>query len=163
MKSAWLSRVSKAVLAVISDGLSISQVAGGKVGCRGRRCMRGLARYEAEGLEGSRIRSHRPELSASDAGTCRGGGVGVAAVAWPYWGPRRLVFELARSADSAGALESAVYRALVRAAMIDPAAQDRRSRKVKRWERSVAMELWQMDVVGGFRWRTGLGEGVDRG
>jgi transposase InsO family protein len=34
--------------------------------------------------------------------------------------------------------------------MIDPAAQDRRSRKWKRWERSRPMELWQMDVVGGF-------------
>jgi transposase InsO family protein len=46
--------------------------------------------------------------------------------------------------------ESAVYRALLRAGMIDPAVRDRRSRKWKRWERGAAMELWQMDVVGGF-------------
>jgi transposase InsO family protein len=46
--------------------------------------------------------------------------------------------------------ESAVYRALVRAAMIDPGLRDRRSRKWKRWERGAPMELWQMDIVGGF-------------
>jgi len=46
--------------------------------------------------------------------------------------------------------ESAAYRALVRAGMIDPALRDRRSRKWKRWERGAPMELWQMDVVGGF-------------
>jgi hypothetical protein len=38
----------------------------------------------------------------------------------------------------------------VRAQMIDPNLRDRRSRKWKRWERAAAMELWQMDVVGGF-------------
>ena len=43
------------------------------------------------------------------------------------------------------------YRALVRAAMMDPAVRDRRSRKWRRrWERGAPMELWQMDVAGGF-------------
>ena len=46
--------------------------------------------------------------------------------------------------------ESAVYRALVRLNLIDPAGRRRRDRKWKRWERGVPMELWQMDVVGGF-------------
>jgi transposase InsO family protein len=68
----------------------------------------------------------------------------------PYWGPRRLVFELAKRRVSPLPSESAAYRALVRAAIIDPSARDRRSRKWKRWERGVPMELWQMDVVGGF-------------
>jgi hypothetical protein len=34
--------------------------------------------------------------------------------------------------------------------MIEPADKDRRSRKWKRWERANAMELWQLDLVGGF-------------
>ncbi len=68
----------------------------------------------------------------------------------PYWGPRRLVFELAKRGVSPVPSESAAYRALVRAAMIDPHLRDRRSRKWKRWERGAPMELWQMDVVGGF-------------
>ncbi len=46
--------------------------------------------------------------------------------------------------------ESAVYRALVRGNLIDPAARRPRDRKWKRWERGRPMELWQMDVVGGF-------------
>jgi transposase InsO family protein len=68
----------------------------------------------------------------------------------PYWGPRRLVFELAKRRVRPVPSESAAYRALVRAGMIDPSLRDRRSRKWKRWERGAPMELWQMDIVGGF-------------
>jgi transposase InsO family protein len=68
----------------------------------------------------------------------------------PYWGPRRLVFGLAKRKVSPMPSESGAYRALARAQMIDPNLRDRRSRKRKRWERDAAMELWQMDVVGGF-------------
>jgi transposase InsO family protein len=46
--------------------------------------------------------------------------------------------------------ESGVYRALVRAGVIDPARRHRRRQAWKRWERAAPMELWQMDVVGGF-------------
>ena len=49
----------QAVLAVISDGLSISQVAG-KFGVSRQTLHSWLARYEAEGLEGLVDRSHRP-------------------------------------------------------------------------------------------------------
>ena len=70
--------------------------------------------------------------------------------AHPSWGPRRLVFELAKRDGGPVPSESAVYRALVRLSLIDPAARRRRDRKWKRWERGRPMELWQMDVVGGF-------------
>jgi len=59
------------------------------------------------------------------------------------------MFELAKRRVTPAPSESAVYRALVRAAVIDPAVRDRRSRKGKRWERGAPMELWQMDVVSG--------------
>ena len=49
----------QAVLAVIRDGLSISQVAE-KVGVSRQTLHSWLARYEAEGLEGLMDRSHRP-------------------------------------------------------------------------------------------------------
>jgi transposase InsO family protein len=68
----------------------------------------------------------------------------------PYWGPRRLVFELGKRGVRPLPSASGVYRALLRAGMIDPAERDRRSRQWKRWERGAPMELWQMDVVGGF-------------
>jgi transposase len=49
----------QAVMAVISDGLSISQVAE-KVGVSRQTLHACLARYEDEGLEGLSDRSHRP-------------------------------------------------------------------------------------------------------
>jgi transposase InsO family protein len=138
-----------AVMAVIGDGLSISQVAE-KVGVSRQTLHSWLARYEAEGLEGLVDRSHRP-VSCPHQMVAE-----VEAVllelrrSRPYWGPRRLVFELARRGVGPVPSESAAYRALVRAGMIDPSVRDKRSRKWKRWERGAPMELWQMDIVGGF-------------
>ena len=70
--------------------------------------------------------------------------------AHPSWGPRRLVFELDRAGVRPVPGRTSVYRALVRLNLIDPAARRPRDRKWKRWERGAPMELWQMDVVGGF-------------
>ena len=55
----------QAVLAAISDGLSISQVAG-KVGVSRQTLHAWLARYEAEGLEGLTDRSRPPPEPAVD-------------------------------------------------------------------------------------------------
>src|SRR5580704_3114827 len=139
----------QAVLAVISDGLSISQVAS-KVGVSRQTLHAWLARYEAHGLEGVVDRSHRPVSCPHQMPAAVEAAVLELRRSRPYWGPRRLVFELAKRRVSPVPSESAVYRALVRAGMIDPAARDRRSRKWKRWERGASMELWQMDIVGGF-------------
>ena len=49
----------QAVLAVIADGLTVTQ-AGEKVGVSRQTLHAWLARYEAEGLEGLVNRSHRP-------------------------------------------------------------------------------------------------------
>lgn len=137
----------QAVLAVISDGLSISQVAS-KVGVSRQTLHSWLARYEAEGLEGLMDRSHRPMSCPHQLGAEVEARLLELRRSRPYWGPRRLVFELAKRGVSP--LPSAAYRALVRAQLIDPHLRDRRSRKWKRWERATPMELWQMDVVGGF-------------
>jgi len=67
-----------------------------------------------------------------------------------YWGARRLVLELARRRAEPAPSESAVYRCLVRAGVIDPVKRHRRKDTWKRWERGQPMELWQMDTVGGF-------------
>jgi len=139
----------QAVLAVISDGLSISQAAS-KAGVSRQTLHAWLARYEAEGLDGLKDRSHRPGRCPHQMPAAVEAAVLELRRSRPYWGPRRLVFELAKRRVSPLPSESAVYRALVRAAMIDPAVRDRRSRKWKRWERGAPMELWQMDVVGGF-------------
>jgi transposase InsO family protein len=139
----------QAVLAVISDGLSISQVAE-KVGVSRQTLHSWLARYEASGLEGLVDRSHRPASCPHQMPAVVEAALLELRRSRPYWGPRRLVFELAKRRVAPVPSESAAYRALVRAGMIDPSVRDRRSRKWKRWERGAAMELWQMDIVGGF-------------
>src|SRR6266852_4660374 len=67
-----------------------------------------------------------------------------------YWGARRLALELVRTKVTPAPSESAVYRCLVRAGVIDPVKRHRRKEIWKRWERGGPMELWQMDLVGGF-------------
>lgn len=139
----------QAVMAVISDGLPISQVAE-KVGVSRQTLHSWLARYEAAGLDGLMDRSHRPVSCPHQMPAQVEAMLLELRRSRPYWGPRRLVFELTKRQVSPIPSCSAVYRALLRAGMIDPAARDRRSRKWKRWERGAPMELWQMDVVGGF-------------
>lgn len=109
-----------------------------------------LSRYESGGLDGLADHSHKPRSCPHQLG-----GDVVAMVlelrrARPYWGPRRLVLELARKGVQPLPSESAVYRCLLRAGVIDPARRRRDKQVWKRWERAAPMELWQMDVVGGF-------------
>jgi hypothetical protein len=60
---------------------------------------------------------------------------------------------------------SSIYRCLVRHGLIEPEARRRKKADYKRWERSRAMELWQMDIVGGVRlvdgWTASIVSGVD--
>ena len=110
----------QAVLAVIADGLSISQVAE-KVGVSRQTLHAWLARYEAEGLEGLVDRSHRPVRCPHQMDAQVEAMLLELRRTRPYWGPRRLVFELGKRAVSPLPSPSAVYRALRRAGMIDPA------------------------------------------
>ena len=139
----------QAVLAVIADGLSVSQVAS-KVGVSRQTLHAWLARYEAEGLDGLADRSHRPLRCPHQMPARVEAALLELRRTRPYWGPRRLVHELGKRGVTPLPSPAGAYRALIRAGMIDPADRDRRSRKWKRWERSRPMELWQMDVVGGF-------------
>ena len=141
----------QAVLAVLSDGRSVSEVAQ-RWGVSRQSVHAWLRRYEQAGLVGLEPRSTRP-------GSCphQMSGVVEARVlelrrAHPGWGPRRILYELGR-VDLEGEpvpSRSAIYRCLVRAGLIDPLARRRREEHWKRWERGEPMELWQMDVVGGF-------------
>ena len=142
----------QAVLAVIADGLGVSQVAE-KVGVSRQTLHAWLAKYESGGLDGLGDLSRRPRSCPHQMGA------GVEAVVLElrrqhrYWGPRRIRAEMVRrrlvSARQMPS-ESAVYRCLVRAGLVEPLRRHRRSERFKRWERAAPMELWQMDVVGGF-------------
>jgi transposase InsO family protein len=138
-----------AVLAVIRDGDTVTEVAA-RFGVSRKTLHVWLSRYEAGGLENLGDRSHRPRSCPHQMPP----GVEVVLAelrrAHPGWGPRRLVFELGRRGVEPVPSDAGVYRALVRLNLIDPAARRPRDRKWKRWERATPMELWQMDVVGGF-------------
>ena len=139
----------QAVLAVIADGRSVSEVAG-QWGVSRQTLHTWLARYEAEGLTGLADRSHRPASCPHQLAPELEARVLELRRARPYWGPRRIRLELLRLGADPAPSESAVYRCLVRFGVIDPAVRRRRDQAWKRWERSAPNELWQMDVVGGF-------------
>lgn len=64
----------------------------------------------------------------------------------PRWGPRTLASKRRDEFEKAPS-RAAIYRALVRHQLIIPVPAKRSKSSYKRWERSRAMELWQMDVV----------------
>ncbi|PBJ62898.1 IS481 family transposase, partial [Mycobacterium avium subsp. hominissuis] len=86
---------SQAVMAVVGDGLSISQVAE-KVGVSRQTLHAWLTRYEAEGLDGLTDRSHRPVSCPHQMPAVVEAALLELRRSRPYWGPRRLVFELAK-------------------------------------------------------------------
>ena len=139
----------KAVLAVIAEGRTVSEVARDWDVDR-KTLHRWLARYEHEGLEGLNDRSRRPTRCPHQMPPLVEAMVLEMRRSKPFWGARRLAMELARKRVSPAPSESAVYRSLVRAGVIDPVRRRWRQEHWKRWERAAPMELWQLDVVGGF-------------
>jgi len=83
----------------------------------------------------------------------------------PGWGPRTILFRLEAERVVPLPGRSSVYRCLVRHGLIEPEARRRKKADYRRWERSRAMELWQMDVVGGVRlvngWKASIVSGID--
>ena len=138
----------QAVIAVLADGRSVSEVAR-QWGVSRQSVHAWLRRYEESGLAGLEPRSTRP-------GSCPHQMQGVVEArilemrrAHPGWGPRRILYELGRAGGPVPS-RSAIYRCLVRAGLVEPQARRRRDEHWKRWERGEPMELWQMDTVGGF-------------
>ena len=139
----------KAVLAVIAEGRTVTQVARDWNVAR-QTVHVWLERYEADGLEGLADRSHRPAHCPHQMSAAVEAELLEMRRAKPYWGARRLALELGRKGVELAPSKSAVYRSLVRAGVIDPLQRQRRKETWKRWERAAPMELWQLDVVHGF-------------
>jgi transposase InsO family protein len=139
----------QAILAVIAEGRTISEVAEQwKVSRQTLHAW--LARYELEGLEGLADRSRRPASCPHQMPGHVEAAILEVRRMRPYWGPHNVGLELARRQVKPMPSRSAIYRCLVRAGVIEPVSRHRRQEHWKRWERARAMELWQMDVVGGF-------------
>jgi transposase InsO family protein len=134
----------RAVLEVL-DGILVTEVAE-RFGVARQTVHRWVSRYRDRGIDGLPDRSHAPKahpwrISAEvEAVICD------LRSSHRQWGPRRLVFELAKRGHP-DVSRSTVYRVLVRHQLLEPVSRRRRRDTCRRWERSAAMELWQMDVT----------------
>jgi transposase len=140
----------QAVLEVLNDGASVTDVAR-RHGVSRQTVHVWLRRYAADGLGGLADHSSKPlscphqmvpELEARIVEMRR---------AHPGWGPRTILFWLDRAGVSPLPGRSSVERCLIRHGLVTQHARKRKRSDYKRWERSRAMELWQMDIVGGVR------------
>ncbi|HEV2375061.1 MAG TPA: leucine zipper domain-containing protein [Streptosporangiaceae bacterium] len=136
------------VLAVIEDGLSVSEAAA-KTGVS-RQALHGwLGRYAAGGLEGLADRSHKPSSCPHQVAAV----VEVRLVELrglhPGWGEGRLRWRLEREGFDPLPSRAAIGRALARLGLASSARARRKRREYRRWERGAPMELWQVDVMGG--------------
>src|SRR5438874_4586603 len=139
----------QAVMAVLSGGRTVTEVA--RDGEVSRQTLHAwLARYERTGMEGMGDRSHRPTHCPHQMPALIEVRVLEMRRYKAFWGPRRLALELARKGVTPTPSASATYRCLLRAGVIQPVPRRWRKEDWKRWERGAAMELWQLDVVGGF-------------
>jgi transposase InsO family protein len=146
-----LSKVEQrydAVMAVIRDGMSVTEVAE-KFGVHRDTVYAWMARYEAEGLEGLSDRSHRPHRSPLQMAAPIEARVLELRRLHPQWGPVTIRYRLAREGLVSVPSVSGIYRALRRAGLIEASAKRKQLPAYRRWERGRPMELWQLDVVGG--------------
>jgi transposase len=145
----------------VLDGATVTEVAT-RYGVDRRTLHRWLVRYASEGLSALADRSSKPdrcphqippEVEARIVELRRG---------HPGWGPRTILNKLRRELQVVPS-RSAIYRCLVRHRLIQPKPRRRRRDDYKRWERSRAMELWQLDVMGGVFLSNGIGVSVVTG
>ena len=140
----------RAVLEVINDGATVVDVA--RRNGVARQTVHGWLRgYAAHGLAGLADKSSRPASCPHQMSAVVEARIVEMRAAHPGWGPRTIVAHLRREGVSPVPGRTSVERCLIRHQLVTPQARRRKRSDYKRWERSRAMELWQMDVVGGVR------------
>ncbi|SEC45384.1 Transposase InsO and inactivated derivatives [Streptomyces melanosporofaciens] len=138
----------RAVLAVLA-GATVTEVAA-SLGVSRQTVSGWKSRYEASGLAGLADRSRRPVSCPHQASAEVEAAVCELRRKHPRWGPRRIAHVLERSgAVSPVPSRMTVYRILVRHGLVEPGVRRRKRSDYKRWQRDRAMQLWQMDIVGG--------------
>ncbi|MER8157218.1 IS481 family transposase [Streptomyces sp. NPDC094472] len=138
----------RAVLAVLA-GVTVTEVAA-QLGVSRQTVSGWKSRYAASGLAGLADRSRRPASCPHQASAEVETAVCELRRKHPKWGPRRIAHVLERSgAVSPVPSRMTVYRILVRHGLVEPGVRRRKRSDYKRWQRDRAMQLWQMDIVGG--------------
>jgi transposase InsO family protein len=152
------------VLEVINDAVTVTDVAA-RFGVTRQTVHRWLRRYAAEGLAGLVDGSARPLSCPHQMPPGVEARIVELRRLQPGWGPRSIRFGLEAEGVTPLPGRSSIYRCLVRHGLIIPEARRRKRSDYRRWERSRAMELWQMDVVGGVQlvdgWQASIVSGVD--
>jgi transposase InsO family protein len=140
----------RAVLEVLNDGATVVDVAR-RYGVARQTLHAWLRRYAAAGLGGLADQSSRPASCPHQIAPQLEARIVALRRAHPGWGPRSILTQLGREGTVPLPGRSSVYRALVRHGLIQPQQRRRRRQDYRRWERSRAMELWQLDIVGRIR------------
>jgi transposase InsO family protein len=137
----------QAVLAVIEDGVAVTEVAA-KVGVSRQTLHAWLSRYGEGGLEALVDRSHRPRSCPHQMDAAVEVRLAELRGLHPGWGPDRLRYRLAREGTQPLPSRAAIGRALARLGLVRAGRRRSRRREYRRWERGRPMELWQLDVMG---------------
>lgn len=143
----------RAVMEVL-DGASVTEVAL-RNGVVRQTVHDWLRRYANHGLAGLADRSSKPDSCPHQMPPTVEARIVELRRAHPAWGQRTILFHLAKEGVEPRPALSSIYRCLVRHGLVEPAKRKRRREDYKRWERSRAMQLWQMDIVGRFHLRDG--------
>ncbi|MDF2742206.1 MAG: Integrase catalytic region [Actinomycetia bacterium] len=110
-----------------------------------------LRRYLAEGLAGLVDRSHRPRSCPHKVSDSVAVLVAEVRRQHPRWGAKRIRMELLRKPPEGVVIPSTatVNRILVRHGLVNQRKRKRPRDSYVRWQRPAAMQLWQLDIVGG--------------
>jgi len=138
----------QAVLEVVNDGATVTDVAR-RNGVSRQTVHEWLVRYANHGLAGLVDRSSKPASCPHQMDPALEARIVELRREHPGWGPRTIEHRLGMEGFVPVPGRTSIYRCLVRHGLITPEARRRKRADYKRWERSRAMELWQMDVVGG--------------
>ncbi|HEV8063305.1 MAG TPA: helix-turn-helix domain-containing protein [Acidimicrobiales bacterium] len=139
---------TKAVYEVL-DGAHVTDVARAYGVCR-QTVHKWLKAYANEGFSALVDKSSKPESCPHQMAPEIEARIVEMRRAHPGWGQRTILYWLAKEGLEPLPAKSSVYRCLVRHGLIEPKKRRRKKEDYKRWERSRPMDLWQMDVVGGF-------------
>jgi len=140
----------QAVLEVINDGATVTDVAR-RNGVARQTVHVWLRRYAAHGLAGLVDAASKPLSCPHQMAPLVEARIVELRREHPGWGPRTILHRLGVEGVDPLPGRTSVERCLIRHQLVTPQARRRKRADYKRWERCRAMELWQMDIVGGVR------------
>jgi len=134
----------------VLEGASVTEVAR-RFGVSRQSVHSWLRRYAADGgLGGLGDHSSRPHSCPHQMSPGVDARVVELRRVHPAWGADRIAYQLGKEGLTAVPGRTSIYRALVRNGLVSRGQRRKRRSDYRRWERARPMELWQLDVVGGF-------------